>query len=203
MRMILVLGLLTGCEQMPATGDPLKPVAPSSAPAAATPDEATPETPADADPFADERTEEGEEDVPTDPVALLAMQQGVDVEDLPTPEPMAEPTPIPEPVPVAAVPVTSPVPAPMPAWDPATAPPTPWGIRLLSTLNATNPPRAVVGLPNGSEVVVQPGQMLPEQNVVVMAIGNEVVQIAQVIPDGYQARVETHTLSSLFPQNAQ
>ena len=95
------------------------------------------------------------------------------------------------------VPVSQP--APLAVWDPTSAVPPNWGIRLVSTLVDTQPPRAVLGLADGQEIVVKPGSFLPEQRLVVMAVGRNAVQVSRVIPDGYQARIETRTLSSLFP----
>ncbi len=78
-------------------------------------------------------------------------------------------------------------------------PPAGWGVRLVSTVSSAQPPRAILGLPDGSEMVVQPGSFLPEARVFVLAIGHDQVQIAHVIPEGDRARVETEMLSSLYP----
>jgi hypothetical protein len=73
-----------------------------------------------------------------------------------------------------------------------------WGVSLLATLLDVQPPRAVIALPDGSERVVQPGALLPEHRLVVLAIGRDAVQIAHIEPMGWNSRVQTSTLRSLF-----
>jgi hypothetical protein len=73
-----------------------------------------------------------------------------------------------------------------------------WGVRLVSTVNGALPPRAILGLPDGSEKVVQPGDLLPSVGVVVLAIGQDVVQVAQVTPVGDHARVESTLLPAMY-----
>lgn len=84
-----------------------------------------------------------------------------------------------------------------PAWT-ADDPVAGWGVRLLSVIPDSQPPRAVLGLPDGREVVVSPGAMLPEAQVVVLAIGRDAVQIAEVLPDGDRAVVRSQMLSPLY-----
>lgn len=112
--------------------------------------------------------------------------------------------------------VTAPPPAAMPqqpavnplrpptvqVWTPDTPLDGSFGVRLVSTVNDGVPPRAILGLPDGQEVVVKPGTMLPEQGVVVLAVGRDVVQVAEVVPSGDHARVQTQLLSSLYPGRA-
>jgi hypothetical protein len=203
MRMMSAMALawsLVACTQMDATGNVTSPVPAAEGPAA----DADPVVPAPApdgagfDFDADEQPDDGPVDPEPTPVEPAEPVQ----EDGPTPDPdvprMEDPSASVEPV---GEPVAEPVAdTPVYAWDPDTAPPATWGIRLLSTVNTTLPPRAVIGLPDGTEEVVQPGAMLPEQSVIVMAVGKDVIEIAQVVPDGVQARVETRTITSLFPQ---
>jgi hypothetical protein len=204
MRWIAWMGLLAACEPMPATGDPLAPV---RAPAPAAVQASGPKTPAPATPSPasdgefdfgeDEGTDAPETEVPDDPATLLALAQGK-----PPPDP-SRVAPVPAPAPAPPV-VGAPVgPAAMGIaalpWDPATAPALDWGVHLVSTLVDTQPPMAVLGLPDGSKLVVQPGSFLPEHRLVVLAIGRDVAQVARVIPEGYAARIETRTISSLFP----
>lgn len=195
------LFMLAACEPMAPKGV-LEPVpASSSAPVVSTPKGSDP-APASVEGFdfdADEGVDDADQDIPDDPAALLAAAQG-----LPIPEPSAVPdTPAPSPDPTPAVTPFAPVPAPVVAapatWDPSTAVPPDWGVRLVSTVPGTQPPRAVLGLSDGSEVVVKPGSFLPDHKLVVMAVGNNAVQVSRVIPEGYQARVETKTLASFFP----
>jgi hypothetical protein len=73
-----------------------------------------------------------------------------------------------------------------------------WGVRLVATLPAAQPPRAVLGLPTGAEVVVSPGSMVPEVGVVVIAVGRGTVDLAVVTPEGDHARVEQRTLHAQY-----
>lgn len=77
-----------------------------------------------------------------------------------------------------------------------------WGLRLVSTVLDADPPRAIIGFPDGHEEVVQAGTLLPEEGIAVLAIGNNAVQIAEIIPEGDHARVESRVISALFPQRA-
>jgi len=87
-------------------------------------------------------------------------------------------------------------------WDPnMPLPDTSFGVRLMAVLLDVQPPRAVLGMPDGREIVVQPGALLPDQGVVVLAIGRDAVQIAHVTPQGFYARVETETLRALYPSS--
>jgi hypothetical protein len=72
-------------------------------------------------------------------------------------------------------------------------------VRVLATLLDIQPPRAILGLPDGAEQVVQPGAMLPEQGLVVLAIGRDAVQLAKVTPQGFYAAVRTETVQALYP----
>jgi hypothetical protein len=88
----------------------------------------------------------------------------------------------------------------IPAWDPSQpVPGTSFGIRLLAVILDVQPPRAVIGLPDGREQVVQPGAMVPEIGVVVLAIGRDAVQVAHVTPQGFYAKVDTETIRALYP----
>ena len=71
-----------------------------------------------------------------------------------------------------------------------------WPIRVVKTSMELVPPRAIIGLPDGSEIVVQSGHMLPEQNLVVMSIGERVVGFAKIHAHGDHARVEALELMS-------
>lgn len=104
----------------------------------------------------------------------------------------------------AATPAPSPAPAPASA---ATASPSAphaapisgaWPLRLVRALPDTIPPRAILGLPDGREVVVSPGTMLPEVGVVVMAVGRERLQVAKIAAVGDHAAVQEITLSSQY-----
>ena len=71
-----------------------------------------------------------------------------------------------------------------------------WPLRLVATVPGAQPPRAILGLPGGAEVVVTPGTMLPDAGVVVMAIGSGSVDLAEVRPAGDNAVVSGRTLQS-------
>jgi hypothetical protein len=72
-----------------------------------------------------------------------------------------------------------------------------WSVRLLRILPDVAPPRAVLGLPSGSEIVVSPGTMVPEEDLVVMAIGADAVQIDRIVPDGDRTRIASEILRPL------
>lgn len=117
---------------------------------------------------------------------------GEDEQPATTP-PAAAPAVEPEPVVEAAPP-----PAPAPS-APAGLPTQPaWGLRLVATVPYAQPPRAVVGLPSGEEVVVSPGSMLPQVGVVVVAVGSSGVQVARVTPAGDHANIETQNLVAQY-----
>ena len=73
-----------------------------------------------------------------------------------------------------------------------------WGVRLLSTLPHAQPPRAALGLPDGTEVIVSPGSMLPEAGIIVVSVGNNNAQLAKVTPEGDHAEIETVTLQAAY-----
>lgn len=121
------------------------------------------------------------------------------------PEPVLETAPEPEPVvaevvpqPMAAPVVQAPS-GPVPAAVGLASQPA-WGVRLLSTLPQAQPPRAALGMPDGSEVVVAPGSMLPEAGIVVIAVGANNAQLAKVTPEGDHAEIETVTLTAQYGQ---
>jgi hypothetical protein len=74
-----------------------------------------------------------------------------------------------------------------------------WGVRLVSVVPGSSPPQAVLGLSNGESKVVRAGDMLPSAGVVVIAIGRDRVQLAQVKPAGDHAIVESIQLNAMYP----
>lgn len=197
--------LLGACESIPPSGEPPwrvvavaeeaeapEPVAPT--PAAVTPPEPEApdvpgEEPSEVAPVAPEAS--APEAAEADTLALQAMLLG---KPAPATPPPAFPPPS-ESAPASAAPE-----ARAEVWDPESPlPEATFGVRVLSTLSNLQPPRAVLGLPDGSETVVQAGTILPDQQVIVMAIGRDVVQLARVVPQGYYARIETQNVQSLFP----
>lgn len=87
--------------------------------------------------------------------------------------------------------------APVLAFAPTTL--SAWGVRLVSTVIEAQPPRAILATADGKEIVVTPGDMLPDARVLVLAIGRDAVQIAEITPNGDHADVQTKILTSLYP----
>ena len=75
-----------------------------------------------------------------------------------------------------------------------------WGLRVLSTLSETTPPRAMVVLPDGSEEVVRPGSMLPHAGVVVLSIAKDVVEISEIESQGMYASIRTRSIQALVAE---
>ena len=74
---------------------------------------------------------------------------------------------------------------------------TQWPLRLVKTEMQLNPPRAILGLPNGDEIVIRSGSFIEEHKLVVMGIGSRTVSLAKVHEQGDHARIETIQLFSL------
>jgi hypothetical protein len=72
-----------------------------------------------------------------------------------------------------------------------------WGTRVVAIMPDAQPPRAILGLPSGEEVVVEPGSMVPAARVVVLAVGADGVQVAHVTPHGDRTRVRTEMMLPL------
>jgi hypothetical protein len=193
----LLIPILTimACEPMDDPGSPWQPVpvsaqAPAGQPAVGSgPDPSATEVPA-VDPMFD---------VP-EPIVIHSSELGQESQDVVATEPeAAEPEPE---VPEAEVAVAEPV-APLAA-EPSyaafarfgTTAVGGWPLRLVATVPGAQPPRAILGLPGGDEVVVTPGAMLPEAGVVVMAIGAESIELAEVRPAGDHATVQGRTLQA-------
>jgi type IV secretory pathway VirB10-like protein len=73
-----------------------------------------------------------------------------------------------------------------------------WPVRLVSSLPDTQPPRAILGLPDGREVVVTAGSMIPDQGIVVMAIGQERVQLARISASGDHAVIKEESINAQY-----
>lgn len=69
-----------------------------------------------------------------------------------------------------------------------------WPIRLIATVPGAQPPRAILGMPDGKELVVSPGTLVPDAGVVIVAIGNNTADIAQIRPAGDHAEIKALTL---------
>lgn len=199
--------LLGGCAQVEPSGGLFEPAPGSGAAVKAADAEpsdpavaATPTADGGFDFEADGRdADDGESSSDGEPdLGRLAAGLGIDDSlDVTTPPATTAPPP-------AAAPPTAPPPTPPPApvmsgWEPGTPLDGSFGVRLVSTVVEGTPPRAILGMPDGSEVVVKPGTMLAEHQLVVLAIGRNAVQVAEVVPSGDHARVTTQVLSSLYP----
>lgn len=185
---LALLGVaLAGCEPVPPSGEPFSPSRPPESRADGAEARLEPK-PGEFDFEADARPSD---ETSTGPASYEELLEGQGLSEQPADVSAAEPG-IPAPPAVAA----PEAPPPTPAWTPA---PVSWGVRLVATVPDAQPPRAILGFADGREAVVQPGSLLPEARVVVLAIGRDVVQIAEVTPEGDHARVETQMLTALQP----
>ena len=73
-----------------------------------------------------------------------------------------------------------------------------WPVRLVTTVPNATPPRAILGLPDGREVVVNPGSMVPDMGLVVVAIAPNSAELARIAPAGDHATIETVTLRAQY-----
>lgn len=200
----LAFGLvLAACQPVPASSDVFAPAREKKAPAPRPPEDATPTDAAPSEAaaktggfdFEGEDRPEDEAKPPEDaaPLSPAEMFQGLGLGDVP---PQVEKPA--EPAPAAAAPA-----APPTAQWTGSAPPVSWGVRLVSTVPDAQPPRAILGMADGKEAVVTPGTLLPDARIVVLAVGRDVVQVAEVTPEGDHARVATYLLQALYPGQPQ
>lgn len=183
---LLALG---GCEPMAPSGNPFAPVkvqAVASGPAAA--------------PVADPRFADFDEEPQSFSSEELRELAGGGSAPAARPEPAPaaqDGAPTTAPAAPSAVPVGGDLAVQAPAViNPAA--PLGWAVRLVSTVPMAQPPRAILGLPDGREVVVTPGAMVPEVGLVVLAIGAQSVQLARVQATGDHATVDAILLSPLY-----
>ena len=98
---------------------------------------------------------------------------------------------------IAAGPATG---APVVSTPPVGLPsPSRFPVRLVSTVASAQPPRAIIGLPSGEEVVVSPGSVLASEGLVVMAIKEGEVELAKITPNGDHAVVTAIAVSAQYP----
>ena len=189
------------CDPIPPSGDifaprPVAAVAQAAPVAPAAADTEAVDAPVDDGSFdfdSEDRKDDEASGEAVDPLQLQARLFGADPSALPAPAPA--PAPAPETAPAAAAPVMGMAP---PVWNAGQPLEGSWGIRLVAVVSNVQPPRAVIALSDGTEVVVQPGDMLPEHRIVVMAVGANAVQLAHVNPEGFYASVRTETIASLY-----
>jgi hypothetical protein len=188
------IALLIGCESTEPSGSLFKPVR-VDAPAEACPEVAPAEGGFDFE--ADGRDEAVEAGTSEATAAELLAGQGLSAataEAASAPGASTTPEAAPPAAEAAAVPAVQ-IPT---AWT-GVGTPVSWGVRLVSTVPEAQPPRAILGLPDGSEAVVQPGTLLPGPGLVVLAVGRDAVQLAEVKGEGDHARVTTTILTALYP----
>jgi hypothetical protein len=208
--LVLSILLFAACDPVTPTGDlqglmqprpePLATVAPALAPLAA--DNVLMPEPSGFDFDAD-----APEDGPVDADALGDMSDALGIDpdaDTDSVVPDAEPMMVEdfamlelEPVVAPSTPISSPVATPV--FQPVVMG---FGVRLVSTTSQSQPPRAILGLTDGREIVVEPGMMLPDEHLVVLAIGQDSIQIAEITPMGDRAKVESRVLQAMYRQGS-
>lgn len=190
---LLAFALCAACEPVPPSGDVFAP-APDTKTVAAVPAVAPTEPVADADFDFDAEDRKDEPATPSQgELSPAELMTGLGLTEEPVAAVAPEPEVAPEPPPVASTEAPAAAPA---EWPPA---PPAWGVRLVSTVPDAQPPRAILGLADGSEHVVTPGTLLPAASIVVLAIGRDAVQIAEVTPAGDHATIETRVVQALYP----
>ena len=196
MRWLSLVLLITGCEPMPTSGNPFAPASPAEKsvlePASVNGGEASGGFDFEGD---DRTTGEGAAEAELTAIQLQARMLGIPASEFDhfeaAPDAPAAPA-----APQAEA--TAPT-APPSLWEPGVPVPAGgWGVRLIGTLPEVQPPRAVLALQDGTEVVVTAGDLLADQRIVIMAVGRHAIQIAEITPQGFYAEVRTQTLPLLF-----
>lgn len=67
-------------------------------------------------------------------------------------------------------------------------------IQLVTSIPEAVPPRAILALPDGKEIVVKPGQMVPDVGLLVLSIDKDQVEISRVEAAGSRATVHNEVL---------
>ena len=73
-----------------------------------------------------------------------------------------------------------------------------WRPTLIGTLMDGPTPRAIMAMPSGEEKVVKAGDMLADDGVVVMTIGDKFIELAVIRSAEGRAQIENLTLSTQF-----
>jgi hypothetical protein len=134
---------------------------------------------------------------PADPrFADFEEPQSISFEELQAMAP--EPLPPVEEAPTPPPPASTPAPSPAPARAEAPLQGLSWAVRLVATVPDAQPPRAILGMPDGRELVVGPATLLPEVGLAVLAIGADSVQLARFTANGDHATVESIQLTPQF-----
>ena len=195
MRILMFPFCLVACQQVPPEGNPLEPVKVRAA---------APVVEDASEPAVEASTPEDEGAVFTlsSEEMASALNDSPEVAAAPS-----EPTSGDEPLgggaaggegsgPPPAPAVDTPKPATRPGWPIQSA--TAWPVRLVTTVPNASPPRAILGLPDGREVVVNPGSMVPDLGIVVVAISPNSADLAKVAPAGDHATIESVTLTAQY-----
>ena len=203
MRSLWLL-LLIGCEPMSEPGALFSAVE-MDEPVSAEPEQAEPDLSFDFPELEVISSEDlqsgnigGEDDQDPEPEPGAEPEAEPEPEPEPGAEPEAEPEPEPEPEPVDEAPAEASAAVSAASVAAPASAVSGWPIRLVKTLPETNPPRAILGLPSGEELVVSPGSMVPAHGLVVIAIGPNSAQIAQVTPQGDHAAISPVTLQTMY-----
>ena len=159
----------------------------------------------------DRTNESGEdtktEDKPVDPLfedpQAEVIQMGTDkpenettavvspeVETVTATEEIVEEDSVPETLPTKVQPMAT-------SWRPATVKDG-WRPTLVGTLMDGPTPRAILAMPSGEERVVKAGDMLSDDGVVVMTIGDKFIELAVIRSAEGRAQIENLTLSTQF-----
>lgn len=193
MRLAWILFCLAGCANMAPSGDPTAPVVVEKPQAEAPTPSPTPATDTKVEePFtiSSEQLQANAAEAKAEGLPPAGAAPASDVTPSePAADPLASAAPPPEapPTPVAA-------PAPISPPLPAAA----WPARLVKTVPDAQPPRAILGLPDGKEIVITPGQLLPDLGLVVLGIGPTNAQFAQITPTGDHAQIAPLTLFAQY-----
>lgn len=197
----LVSLLLAGCEPMPSSGDIFSPV-PATPPAGAP--SASSAVVSESEPVLGPAlvVKEGGPgpDLPmlpatptVEPGAEGTVADGAPAPGSPTAPEIPAPAVPDAPVAPGAVPVGASLATPTAVFAPSEG----WPVRLVATVPGAQPPRAILGLPGGEELVVTPGTMVPGANLIVVAIGRQTVDVAEITAVGDHATVKARTLHAL------
>ena len=68
-------------------------------------------------------------------------------------------------------------------------------IKVVTSIPQASPPRAILSLPSGKEIVVKPGEMVPSAGLVVLAIEADKVEISWFETQGNRATVHNEILT--------
>lgn len=199
MRVLLFPFCLFACEQVPSSGNPLEPVSvtPTTAKDEGAADAPEPATEAQsAEVFtlsSEEMAPAANESVP-ESGEPQSEAEGEPQRDAAGTRPVTEtPSATDSSDPPAPTPVTGSVASGWPRQASKA-----WPVRLVTTVPNATPPRAILGLPDGREVVVNPGSMVPELGIVVVAISPNSADLAKVAPAGDHATIESVTLTAQY-----